>query len=129
MRKIAVEEPVRVMGTVDRDLLTLARRCLEKDPARRVSTAGGVADELNRWLRGEALRVRRITPAERLLKWIRRKPAIAALYVAMLVGGISSLILWRHAERAVDDLTYTNAQLGQALAISTSTKLAMEARV
>ena len=128
MRRIAEEEPVRYERAVDRDLLTLAHRCLDKDPEKRVASAGEVADELERWLRGEPLRVRKITQTERLWKWVRRNTALAALYVALAVGGVTSFMLWQHAEKAVGRLTISNEQLGQALAISTATQLALEAR-
>jgi len=129
MRNIAAEEPAGSDSAADKDLLTLARRCLEKDPAKRVASAGEVAEELERWQRGEPLHVRRVTAAERLVKWVRRKPALAAFYLVLAAGVVSSLMLWKLAEDAVDDLTATNDQLYQALAISDATQLAMEARL
>ena len=66
MRRIVNEEPVwptRSRG--DGDLLTIARRCLEKNPTRRPVSAGEVADELDRWLRGEPIKARPVTSGER----------------------------------------------------------------
>jgi WD40 repeat protein/tRNA A-37 threonylcarbamoyl transferase component Bud32 len=131
MRRIVEEEPVRPSSSVrlDGDLMTLAQRCLEKSPSRRPASAGEVADEVDRWLRGEPLRARRITPSEALWKWVRRKPVLAALYAALAVGTVTGFALWRRAEKAVVSLTATNDQLNEALRVSTATKLAGDARL
>ncbi|MEZ5329178.1 MAG: WD40 repeat domain-containing serine/threonine protein kinase [Verrucomicrobiales bacterium] len=130
MRRIAEEEPAWPhWETIDKDLLTLASRCLEKDPAQRLKSADHVADELDRWLNGEPLSVRRATAGERVLKWVRRKPAQAALAAVLAVSSVSSLYLWQRSQRAVDSLTETNDQLTQSLAIATATRLAVDARL
>jgi len=64
---------------IDRDLDTIALKCLEKDPARRYDSAAGLADDLERWLRDEPILARRSTRWEQAAKWARRKPAAAAL--------------------------------------------------
>ncbi|MFO1499353.1 MAG: protein kinase [Verrucomicrobiota bacterium] len=70
---------------VDRDLETICLKCLEKEPGRRYSSAAGLAADLARWLRHEPIIVRPITRAERLRKWARRRPAIAALSALSVV--------------------------------------------
>ncbi len=88
--------------SADTDLETLCLRCLEKDPARRLSGAGELADELTRWLRGEPIRSRRVTGRERALRWARRHPwrvaAATALVVSLLGGTVVSLVMWRRSE-------------------------------
>jgi WD40 repeat protein len=90
-------EPVspRLLNTsVPRDLETVCLKCLEKDPDKRYATAQAVADELSRFLHNEPIHARPITRAERVWRWCRRKPALAAslaaallLLLAMFIGG------------------------------------------
>ena len=130
MRQIAEDEPGVPRGeTVDRDLITLASRCLEKDPTKRIQSASTLAAELGRWLRGEPLRVRKITSAERALKLVRRKPLWAALFAVLITAGVSTFSLWQKAEGAVGSLTHTNSELEKTLAVSKATRLAMDARL
>lgn len=98
-----------------RDLETLCLRCLEKEPARRLPGAGELADELERWRRGEPILSRRVTARERALRWMRRHPwrvAVAGGFLlSLLAGFIVSLLLWRSAEasRAVAEINREEA--------------------
>jgi tetratricopeptide (TPR) repeat protein len=76
------QEPVppRLLNPiVPRDLETVCLKCLEKDPARRYSSAAGLAEDLGRWLQGEPVKARPVTRVQRAAKWARRRPAVAAL--------------------------------------------------
>jgi WD40 repeat protein len=77
--------PGTVNTRADRDLGTICMKCLEKDPQRRYASANALAEDLERWLRGEPILARRTAAWERTLKWCRRKPVVAALAGALVV--------------------------------------------
>ena len=71
--------PRMVLESVPRDLATICMKCLEKNPQKRYATADLLADDLDRYLRGEPVLARPAPWTERVAKWARRKPAQAAL--------------------------------------------------
>lgn len=88
-----------------RDLDTIVRVCLEKDPERRYGSARELALDLRRWLAGEPISVRPPSGRERLGRAMRRHPvAAAALAVAALAilagAALAGWSAWRGAERA-----------------------------
>ncbi|WP_425400975.1 protein kinase domain-containing protein [Aeoliella sp.] len=75
---------------VPRDLDTITEKCLRKEQVQRFQTAAELADELERYLRGEPIRTRPVGMATKVVKFARRKPAVASLIVllvALAVGG------------------------------------------
>jgi serine/threonine protein kinase/WD40 repeat protein len=95
-RKAKAEGPWSVVRGHS-DLQTICLKCLEKDPARRYATAQDLADELHRFLNDEPILARPISSTARLWRWCRRRPAIAALSVGLvlaLLGGFAGT-LWQ----------------------------------
>ncbi len=115
------DEPVpprRLNASVPRDLETIALKCLQKDPSRRYATAGEFAGDVGRFLRGEPILARPVGAAERLGKWVRRRPIIsglaalsAAALVCLCVGG--TWFTWR-LRTANAALAGANQNLGHA---------------
>ncbi len=83
--QVIEQEPLhpRKLGPkADRDLSVIALKCLEKDPAKRYGSAEGLAEELERWLRGEPIDAVPIGPLKRTLQRAYRRPleATAAIF-------------------------------------------------
>ena len=91
MQTILVAEPGsprKSNPSVPRDLEAIVLKCLEKDKARRYATAGELAADLGRFLRNEPVTARLSSPWELTVKWMRRRPAIAALSAAVFLVGL-----------------------------------------
>jgi WD40 repeat protein/tRNA A-37 threonylcarbamoyl transferase component Bud32 len=104
LEQVRQQEPVPprlLQPGVPRDLNTICLRCLEKDPARRYATAEALADDLARFLAGEPIVARPVGRLERVSKWVKRRPALAALLLTLVLGtatGVALVIgLWRGA--------------------------------
>jgi len=78
------------------DLETICMKLLEKEPARRYASADEVADELQRFRRGEPIHARPVSWVERLARWAKRHPAIPSLFATLVVVMIVvSIVTWR----------------------------------
>jgi TolB-like protein/Tfp pilus assembly protein PilF len=85
-------QPRLLNPKVDRDLSTICLKCLEKDPQHRYSSALALAEDLEHWLKHEPILARRSGFFTHTRKWVKRKPAIAAL-IASLVA-LATAIAW-----------------------------------
>jgi serine/threonine protein kinase/predicted Zn-dependent protease len=90
--QVRCQEPVppsRFQPGVPRDLETICLKCLEKDKNKRYPTSEALADDLQRFLKAEPIRARPTPIWERLGKWARRKPVVAALIGVTLVAAVA----------------------------------------
>jgi serine/threonine protein kinase len=92
--------PRKVNPKVPVDLETICLKALEKDPDRRYQSAGAMAEDLRRYVNRFAILARRTGPVQRLVKWIKRRPAVAASLGCVLVAVCLMLAFAYQAHRA-----------------------------
>jgi tetratricopeptide (TPR) repeat protein len=91
--QVVADEPVpprQLQSQTPRDLETICLKCLRKEPGQRYASAAELADDLGRYLGGRPTRARPAGSGERVVKWVKRRPAAAALVV---VSGLTVLSL------------------------------------
>jgi serine/threonine protein kinase/WD40 repeat protein len=105
LRAIAERDPVsprKINSKVPRDLETITMKCLEREPSKRYASAQDLLNDLNRFLAGEPILARPVTTAERVGKWVRRRPMVASLVLALATLFMTSFGMiswkWRDAE-------------------------------
>ena len=76
--------PRKLNGRIPRDLETICLKCLEKDPARRHSSAHELALELRRFLEGRPIYSRPTPKTVQAWRWCRRNP-VSASFAALLL--------------------------------------------
>jgi WD40 repeat protein/tRNA A-37 threonylcarbamoyl transferase component Bud32 len=84
--------PRSISRDIDRDLETICLKCLAKEAERRYDTAAALADDLERWLRGEPITARPTPWQQRAWKWARRKPALAGLVVLGIASAAAFVV-------------------------------------
>jgi WD40 repeat protein len=87
------QRPRAIDAAIDRDLETIALKCLAKEPGRRYESAAALADDLERWRQGVPILARPSTRRERLVKWARRNPALAALAAVSFAAAVALLVV------------------------------------
>lgn len=98
-----VVPPSRLVAKLPRDLETITLKCLEKSPHKRYPSAAAFADDLENYLEDRPITARPVGPMERLVKWVHRRPLIASLIGAILLGLLSFIILGIYAYAAVTE--------------------------
>jgi serine/threonine protein kinase/WD40 repeat protein len=104
IRQILDDEPTRprrLDRRIPHDLETIIRKAMAREPAERYRSAGDLADDLNRFLTHRPIKARRHSLHGRLWKWCRRKPALAALWLVLMLGLACTLWQWRRAEQSL----------------------------
>src|SRR5438552_7014271 len=81
--------------SLDRDLETICARCLERDPKARYQSAGDLAADLERWLKGRPIIARPVSAPARIWRWSRRNPKLVGTAVAGLLLGAAAIWLFR----------------------------------
>jgi WD40 repeat protein len=104
----------RLQPKAPRDVETICHKCLEKDPRKRYASAAALGADLRAFLEGRPIAARPAGVAERIVKAVRRRPAIAsllALIVVAIVGGIAGIwYQYQDTRRALGEAS-SNAEL------------------
>jgi tetratricopeptide (TPR) repeat protein/tRNA A-37 threonylcarbamoyl transferase component Bud32 len=111
IQQVASQEPVsprQLQPRVPRDLDTIILKCLQKEPAKRYTTADDLAEDLKCFLAGKPIKARPVGVGERGWRWCRRNPLPASLIggvvLASLSGGVvSTYFAIREHQRALGE--------------------------
>jgi serine/threonine protein kinase len=72
--------PNALNPAVNVDLSAICLKCLEKDPAKRYSSAQALAEDLERWCTGQPIQAQPASSINRFLRWCRRSLAHLFLF-------------------------------------------------
>lgn len=78
--------PHMIVPAVPRELEQICLKCLEKQPERRYQSAADLADELERYLKGEPVRANAPGMMRRVTRWARRQPGLASRWAGLGLG-------------------------------------------
>ena len=123
--------PRRLNNKIPRDLETIVLKCLEKDPADRYQSAQVLESDLANFLTGNPILARPTSLIGSVLKWSKRKPAMAAMTLTLLIGlaflvGIGSQLIRVSRERDRANLAESKLQDLLAIEAADAGQLAMQ---
>lgn len=88
LEKVRHEEPTpprKLVPNLHRDLETICIKCMQKKPRFRYASAIELADDLKRFLDGYPVEARPISASEKMLRWMKRRPAVTSLAAILLL--------------------------------------------
>src|SRR6185369_5803965 len=120
------EDSPSSLSTIDRtyrgDLDTIVNKSLEKDPARRYSTAADFAQDVRRYLKDEPIVARPPSTWYELSKFAKRNKAVVAgvvvAFVALTAGLVASLWQASEATRARDEAVESQKNAEESLDVA-----------
>jgi len=120
----ALDAPRQLRPDMPRDLETIILKSIAREPDARYASAAALATDLRRFLEDRPILARRATIPERVWRWSRRNPALAAL------GGAAAALLIAVAAISTAAYMHTsqaNRQVRNALDGEQSQRLKAEA--
>jgi eukaryotic-like serine/threonine-protein kinase len=104
--RIRLQEPLpphRIRAGVPRDLETICLKCLRKEATQRYLSAADLAEDLRRFRMGEPILARPTGVVVRSIRWCRRHPLVASLWIALIsslcIGLALVTFLWLASDR------------------------------
>jgi serine/threonine protein kinase/tetratricopeptide (TPR) repeat protein len=97
LQLLQTQEPVRLrllQPLVPVDLETITHKCLQREPRHRYPTAMEIANDLQRFLRGEPIHAKPVPTIQRMIKWARRHRAVATASATAAMALIGLGISW-----------------------------------
>jgi tetratricopeptide (TPR) repeat protein len=104
--KAVLEQEPKAPSRLRRDLPdaveAIVQKAMDRDPGKRYGSAQELAEDLERFLRGERVHARRRGPFARAGRWVARRPLPAFLLLLVVLLSLGALLLERdRSQRAV----------------------------
>lgn len=100
-----------------RDLKTIIRKAMAREPRERYESAGELAQDLDLFLQGRPILARRQTAWDHFQGWCRRQPLlatlVASLFLTLAVGFATTARLWRDAVYSQGRMAEEQLRAGQ----------------
>jgi WD40 repeat protein len=117
VQQLQEEEPPRPRSLdprVPRDLETIVLKATAKAPEHRYQSADEMAEDLRRFVEREPIQARRTGALERGRMWCRRHPALAGLYLVLLLAAVCSTYFAFHLQGLLQESEAVRKQKEEA---------------
>jgi WD40 repeat protein/tRNA A-37 threonylcarbamoyl transferase component Bud32 len=103
VRTLEPVPPLQLQPKTPRDLNVICLKCLHKEPRKRYASAEELADDLERFRTGKAIRARATGRLEKVRRWSQRNPGWATVAVLLVVLTIGSAVAALRLARALSE--------------------------
>ena len=108
--------PRKLDRYIPRDLETIVLKAMAKEPGQRYTTAAQMAEDLRRFAADRPILARRISAAERTLRWCKRNPmlagAVGVVAAALVAVTVISVVYSTEQAKATREITGLATALG-----------------